>query len=106
MVSTGRWRLSAGAASKRNSDWTHQSTGNRQHWLMRILLQQVGNPCPCSKHQAFFATDQPTIQLANPASQSYGSDDVTQPPPWFGQPLPWTRQHHSFFGTDQPACPM
>merc|ERR1719346_408383 len=30
--------------------------------------------------------------------------DGAQPPPWFGQPLPWTRQHHSFLGTDQPAC--
>jgi len=56
------------------------------------------------QHQAFLATDQPAIQFAKPASQSYGLEDVTQPPPWFGHPLPWTLQHHSFFPTDQPAC--
>merc|ERR1740116_287111 len=41
-----------------------------------------GQPLPLlAQHQAFFATLQPAIQLANPASQSYGSEDVTHPPP-------------------------
>merc|ERR1719461_2481287 len=42
------------------------------------------------QHHAFFATDQPAIQLANPALQSYGSamGDGAQPPPWVWQPLP------------------
>merc|ERR1719189_2395518 len=35
-----------------------------------------------------------------------GSEDVTNPPPWLAQPLPWTLQHHSFFPTDQPACQL
>merc|ERR1719210_1147870 len=48
-----------------------------------------GQPLPLfEQHQDFFATLHPCIQLAKPASQSYGSDDVTHPPPWFGQPLP------------------
>merc|ERR1719491_1500640 len=69
-----------------------------------------GQPLPrFEQHQAFLATLQPAIQLANPASQSYGGDvvpigDTHPPPPWFGQPLPWIRQHHSFLGTDHPAC--
>merc|ERR1711920_1180356 len=66
-----------------------------------------GQPLPLfAQHHAFFATDQPAIQLANPASQSYGSEDVTPPPPEFGQPLPWFLQHQTFFCTDHPACPM
>merc|ERR1740122_194496 len=64
-----------------------------------------GQPLPLfAQHHAFFATDQPAIQLANPASQSYGSEDVTHPPPWLGQPLPCILQHHSFLATLQPAC--
>merc|ERR1712050_297018 len=64
-----------------------------------------GQPLPLfEQHHAFLATDQPAIQLAKPASQSYGSEEVTQPPPWFGQPLPCTLQHHSFLATRQPAC--
>merc|ERR1719394_356511 len=64
-----------------------------------------GQPLPLfAQHQAFLGTDQPAIQLANPASQSYGSEEVTHPPPWFGQPFPCTLQHHSFLATDQPAC--
>merc|ERR1719189_270679 len=51
-----------------------------------------GHPLPLfEQHQAFLATDQPAIQLANPALQSYGSAmgaEGAQPPPWFGQPLP------------------
>merc|ERR1719499_2462330 len=64
-----------------------------------------GQPLPLlAQHQAFLATLQPAIQFANPASQSYGSEDVTHPPPWLGQPLPCILQHHSFFATLQPAC--
>jgi len=67
-----------------------------------------GQPLPAFlQHQAFFEIDQPLIQFANPASQSYGADvvaPVAQPPAWVGQPLPWTLQHHDFFATDQPAC--
>merc|ERR1711876_114237 len=64
-----------------------------------------GQPLPSLlQHQAFLATDQPAIQFAKPALQSYGLEAVTNPPPWLGQPLPWTLQHHSFFGTDHPAC--
>merc|ERR1712226_1156374 len=47
-----------------------------------------GQPLPLfEQHHAFLATLQPAIQLANPASQSYGSLGAptappTQPPPW------------------------
>merc|ERR1719469_878631 len=51
-----------------------------------------GQPLPAFvQHQAFFATLQPAIQFAKPASQSYGADVVTtvaHPPPWAWQPLP------------------
>merc|ERR1712084_82493 len=47
-----------------------------------------GQPLPLfEQHQAFLATDQPAIQFAKPASQSYGSAmgaigaTVAQPPP-------------------------
>ena len=69
-----------------------------------------GQPFPrFEQHHAFLATLQPAIQLANPASQSYGGEvvpigDTHPPPPWFGQPLPCTLQHHAFLGTDHPAC--
>merc|ERR1712154_739752 len=64
-----------------------------------------GQPLPLlAQHHAFFGTDQPAIQFAKPASQSYGSEEVTHPPPWFAQPFPRTLQHHSFFATDHPAC--
>ena len=73
-------------------------------WSRQLKLSQAhppaagGQPLPLfEQHHAFLATDQPAIQLANPASQSYGSlcgTFDTQPPPWVGQPLPCTRQHH------------
>jgi len=64
-----------------------------------------GHPLPLfEQHHAFLSTDHPAIQFANPASQSYGSDDVAHPPPASGQPLPWLEQHHSFFGMLHPAC--
>lgn len=73
---------------------------------------QVQPPGVCShplplfeQHQLFFGIDHPRTQLANPASQSNGSD-VVHPPPPLSQPFPWTRQHHAFLVTDQPVCQL
>jgi len=65
------------------------------HWKMaRMPVQRLthsgqahppaagGQPLPALlQHQAFFGTDQPATQLANPALQSNGGEVVMQPPP-------------------------
>merc|ERR1719499_2711488 len=58
--------------------------GSTRRWYRKMAHPPAagGQPLPLlAQHQAFFATLQPAIQLANPASQSYGSEDVTHPPP-------------------------
>lgn len=57
----------------------------------------VGQPLAFfTQHHPFLAKLQPVPQFANPALQSYGSDD--------GQPRPPCSQHHRFLLSDQPVC--